>query len=172
MKITLKRRLALLAGLLLLSLPVFAIGLQAAQALPTSAGTALAGTQGRGGVNAAPLTLALAGTQGRGGVNAAPLTLALAGTQGRGGVNAAPLTLALAGTQGRGGVNAAPLTTVSGTQAASTSTQPASSGMSSTTAWIAAVAVVGALLIGSWALVRRRRQRHALPICEVYPAGC
>jgi hypothetical protein len=154
MKITLKRRLALLAGLLLLSLPVFAIGLQAAQALPTSAGTALAGTQGRGGVNAAPLTLALAGTQGRGGVNAAPLTLALAGTQGRGGVNAAPLTLA------------------SGTQAASTSTQPASSGISSTTAWIAAVAVVGALLIGSWALVRRRRQRHALPICEVYPAGC
>jgi hypothetical protein len=136
MKITLKRRLALLAGLLLLSLPVFAIGLQAAQALPTSAGTALAGTQGRGGVNAAPLTLALAGTQGRGGVNAAPLT------------------------------------TVSGTQAASTSTQPASSGMSSTTAWIAAVAVVGALLIGSWALVRRRRQRQALPICEVHPAGC
>jgi hypothetical protein len=154
MKITLKRRLALLAGLLLLSLPVFAIGLQAAQALPTSAGTALAGTQGRGGVNAAPLTLALAGTQGRGGVNAAPLTLALAGTQGRGGVNAAPLTLA------------------SGTQAASTSTQPASSGISSTTAWIAAVAVVGALLIGSWALVRRRRQRQALPICEVHPAGC
>jgi hypothetical protein len=136
MKITLKRRLALLAGLLLVSLPVFAIGLQAAQALPTSAGTALAGTQGRGGVNAAPLTLALAGTQGRGGVNAAPLTLA------------------------------------SGTQAASTITQPTSSGISSTTAWIAAVAVVGALLIGSWALVRRRRQRQALPICEVHPAGC
>lgn len=50
--------------------------------------------------------------------------------------------------------------------------QSASSGISSTTVWTAAVAVVGALLIGSWALARRRRQRNALPICTVDPAGC
>ena len=50
--------------------------------------------------------------------------------------------------------------------------QSASSGISSTTVWIAAVAVLGALLIGTWALTRRRRQRNAAPICEVEPAGC
>lgn len=48
----------------------------------------------------------------------------------------------------------------------------ASSGISSTTVWMAAVAVVGALLISFWALARRRRQRNALPICTVEPAGC
>ena len=38
--------------------------------------------------------------------------------------------------------------------------QSSSSGISSTAVWIAAAAVLGALLLGAWALVRRRRRQH------------
>jgi heme/copper-type cytochrome/quinol oxidase subunit 2 len=48
-----------------------------------------------------------------------------------------------------------------------------SSGISSTTVWIASVAVLGAALIGAWALARRRRrQRQEAPACELSVAGC
>jgi hypothetical protein len=49
--------------------------------------------------------------------------------------------------------------------------QPASSGMSATTAWIvAALVVAGALLVGAWALVRRRRRRGELAsFCAQHP---
>jgi hypothetical protein len=50
---------------------------------------------------------------------------------------------------------------------------PASSGTSSPTVWMAAAAVFGALLIGSWALaVRRRGQSEAAPGCEASVLGC
>ena len=147
MKITLKRRLALLAGLVLVPLSVFAIGVQAAQALPTSAGTPLAGTQGRGGVNLAPVASVtpLAGTQGRGGVNLAPVA---SGTP-------------LAGTQGRGGVNLAPLTPAS--------VMAVTSGTSSTTAWIVFGSAAFLLIVGlaAWALVRGARASPAY--CAQHP---
>jgi hypothetical protein len=51
--------------------------------------------------------------------------------------------------------------------------QAASSGISSTTVWIASLAVLGALLLGAWALVRRRRrQPEEVPACELTVAGC
>ncbi len=62
MRITAQRRLALLAGLLLLASIVFAMGVQTAQAKIDTGGwsvpavTAPAGTQGRGGFDAAHFT--------------------------------------------------------------------------------------------------------------------
>ena len=49
--------------------------------------------------------------------------------------------------------------------------QPASSGMSATTAWIiAAVVAAGALLVGAWALASRRRRRGELAVfCAQHP---
>jgi hypothetical protein len=60
---------------------------------------------------------------------------------------------------------------VSGGGTASTA-QSTSSGISSTTVWIAAAAVLGAVLIGGWALLRRRSQREAAPACESSAQGC
>ncbi len=50
--------------------------------------------------------------------------------------------------------------------------QPYSSGISSTTVWIVAAAVLGAVFVAGWALLRRRRQREATPACELSAQGC
>ena len=80
MKSTAQKRLARLAGLVLLSLLVIAVGAHVVQA------AAVAGTEGRGGVT--PLTTTPPAELGRGGfgLEATPA----AGTQGRGGVAAVP----------------------------------------------------------------------------------
>ena len=134
MKTKVQKRLALLASLLLLSLLVFATGIQAAQAAQVQ------GTRAASDSSLTQLQLpTLAQIQQHHGAvaNVAAVTPA-AGTQGRGGVNLAPVTLASAA-------------------------QPASSGTSSRTAWIvagSAAAVLAVLIAGiaAWALVRRRRQ--------------
>jgi hypothetical protein len=57
-----------------------------------------------------------------------------------------------------------------GSVATSTTAQPASSGMSATTVWIASLVVAGALLVGAWAVLRRRRQRGELAsFCAQHP---
>ncbi len=153
MKTTAQTRLARLTGLVLLSLLVFAAGVQVAQAAPA------AGTDGRGGVVAVEST-PTAGTDGRGGTLALATT-STAGTQGRGGV----LVLAntpTAGTQGRGGIAAAP------------GALAASSGTSSTVAWILVGSALALLIIGlaAWASVRRRRQRSeplSAAFCAQHP---
>ena len=62
---------------------------------------------------------------------------------------------------------------VAGSGTSDTAQAPGSSGISSATIWIVAVAVIGALLVGFWALAsRRRRQREAAPGCESSLAGC
>jgi len=137
MKTSAQKRLVRLSGLLLLSLFVVALAVQAAQA---------ARAQGSGTINTAQLPT-LAQIQQHHGVGAS------AGT-----VNTAQLPT-LAQIRQHSGVGAAQ--------------PPASSGISSPTVWMAAVAVFGALLIGSWALVvRRRRQSEAAPGCEASALGC
>ena len=129
MKATLQRRLTLLVGLLLLSLLVFAIGAQVAQAM----------LRAEGASGAAAVTTPAPGTEvGRGGV----AILAASGPQ-----------TASAGTQGRGGIGRP---AAADAQAV---TQPASSGTSSTTYWLIGSAVAVLIAgIGAWALLRRRRQ--------------
>jgi hypothetical protein len=52
------------------------------------------------------------------------------------------------------------------------SAQAASSGVSSTTVWIVALAVLGAVfVVGAW-LLTRRRQHRAPPMCEAGTASC
>ena len=126
MKTSAQKRLARLSGLVVLSLLVVALAVQAAQAaqLPTAAQI-----RQHKGVGASAGTL-----------------------------YAAQLPTA-AQTRQHKGVGAAQ--------------PPASSGTSSPTVWMAAAAVFGALLIGSWALaVRRRRQSEAAPGCEASVLGC
>jgi len=146
MKITAQRRPALLAGLLLLSLLVFAISVQAAQAaLVTGTGAG----SGKSTISALQVPT-LAQVQQHQGIGPyAPVTTAQAGTQGRGGVAAASLTP----TQPKA------LTAASG---------------SSTSAWIAAGSAAAIVLVGfaAWALMRRRRQREARPsaaYCAQHP---
>jgi hypothetical protein len=135
MKTPVQKRLGRFAGLLLLSLLVFATGIQAAQAAVV-AGT---GTGSGTASSTAPPQL-----QG--------LTAARAHQHDQGGAVSVTAVTAPAGTQGRGGVALAPFASTSGAQTASSST-------SSTTAWIvggaAAVLIAG---IAAWALIRRRRQ--------------
>jgi hypothetical protein len=136
MKTSAQKRLARLAGLLLLSLLVFATGIQAAQAAAVADSGAGSGTAS----STAPHQL-----QG--------LTAARAHQHDQGVVVSVAAVTATAGTQGRGGVALAPFTSASGAQ-------PASSSTSSTTAWIAAGSAAAALIVGfaAWALIRRRRQ--------------
>jgi hypothetical protein len=147
MKITVQKRLALLAGLLLLALLVFATGVQAAQA----AAVAGSGT----GSSTASLTTPPQG-----------LTSAAAHQhhRGQGAAVAAAGVTAPIGAQGRGGFDSANFRPASGVQ-------PAASGMSSTTAWIIAGSVAAVLLIGfaAWALTRRRRQSGE-PVSAAYCA--
>lgn len=82
MKSTAQKRLARLAGLVVLSLLVIAVGAQVVRA------AAVAGAEGRGG--AALLTTTPPAESGRGGFGLVAAT-PVAGTQGRGGIAAVPL---------------------------------------------------------------------------------
>ena len=159
MKITTQKRLAVLSGLLLLSLLVFATGVQAA--LAATGVSPLTGTQGRGGLDLRGTSLSATGVS------------PLAATQGRGGLDLRGTSLAatdvspLAGTQGRGGFDAARFARASGAQ-------PASSGTSSTTAWIVSGSAVAVLFVAflAWAVIRRRRQpgeRASAAYCAQHP---
>ena len=136
MKLTVQKRLALLTGLLLLSLLEFATGIQAAQA------AAVAG----GGTGSSTASFAST-TQLQG------LTAAAAHQHDQGTSVAAAAVTVPAGAQGRGGFDSAHFRPASGVQ-------PAASGTSSTTAWIIAGSAAAVLLIGfaAWGLTRRRRQ--------------
>jgi len=149
MKTSAQKRIARLSGLLLLSLLVVALAVPAAQAMRFSGtiNTAQRPTQAQlqsahGGPSGSYVV------SGSGTLNAAQRPTQAQFQRAHYGPSVV---------SGGGTLNAA---------------QSASSGISSTTVWIAAVAVLGALLIGTWALTRRRRQRNAAPICEVEPAGC
>jgi hypothetical protein len=132
MKTTTQRRPARLAGLLLLSLLVFATGVQAAQAALVSGSGAGSGT--------ASFASTPAGTQGRGGIAVASLTPAQPQ-----GLTAAQRHHYFGRFQPTSNVLAA---------------QPASSGATSRSAWIAAGAAAAIFIVGfaAWALTRRRRQ--------------
>jgi hypothetical protein len=146
MKITAQRRIALLAGLLLLSLLVFAMSIQAAQAM--NSGGSGAGS-GKSTISTLQLPTLAQIQQHRGIGPYAPVMTAQAGTQGRGGVAVASLTP----TQPKA------LTTASG---------------SSTSAWIAVGSAAAIVLVGfaAWALMRRRRQpeaRTSAAYCAQHP---
>ncbi len=143
MKLKVERRLASLAGLLLLGLAMFATGAQAAQA-------ASVGRDGSG-ANAAFVSRH---TQAQGVVAAARRA------HHRGVVGTLTAGTGLAVAQGRVPLDLRHFTLPSGTQPASSGTQPASSGTASRTGWMAAGSAVSVLLVGfaAWALVRRRRQ--------------
>jgi hypothetical protein len=196
MKITARRRLALLAGLLLLAVIVFATGVQAALAA-TVVGTGVSGsgtasaTQKHGSGFPVPggqtatqagssatssqlqgLTAAAARQHVQGVVTSVPAVTAPAGTQGGGGFDAAhfappqPQGLTATRRYARGG-RAPSVANVSAAQAAS-------SGTSSTTAWIAAGSAAAALIVGIavWAPVRRRRRpggRPSAAYCAQHP---
>ncbi len=153
MKTSTQTRLVRLAGLLLLSLLVLTIAVQAAQAAYVQGTGAGSGT-----ITTAQLPT-LAQIHQHQGVGASAPRVAAA---------LSPLA------QHRHNGFVVP-NTVAGSGTSNTAQPSASSGISSTTVWIAAVAVVGALLIGSWALARRRQQRQtaeAAPGCESSLAGC
>ena len=133
MKTIVQKRLTRFAGLLVLSLLLVAVSVQAAQAMRVEGS----------GSGAVPQTTS---SQLQG------LTTAAQHQHDQGVGGSVSLLTPAAGTQGRGGVALAPSTPASGAQ-------PAASGTSSTTAWIvggaAAVLIVG---FAAWALIRRRRQ--------------
>jgi hypothetical protein len=175
MKTSTQKLIARLAGLFLLSLLVVALAVPAASArrdisagapsTPAGSGTSSAAQRAIGWAwgyyysDAGASKLAAMGAQ-RGYWAAVPVS---------GTISALQLPTRVQVRQHHGTVPSAYI--FSGPQTVS-GTQSASSGISSTTVWSAAVAVAAVLLIGAWALLRRRRQREALPICEVYPAGC
>ena len=134
-----ERRLALLAGLVLLALIVLATGIQAAQAATVT------GTGAGSGAASFTSTTQLQG-----------LTAARAAQHDQGTVLAVTAGTAPAGTQGRGGVASAAFAPASGAQ-------PAASGTSA--AWIIAGSVAAVLLVGfaAWAVLRRRRQPGERP---------
>jgi hypothetical protein len=159
MKITLQRRLAKLAGLLLLSLLVFAIGLQAAQARTDAAG--VGGSGSASSTTAGQLqfpTAADVRLHEQGITVSAPAATAAVGTQGRGGFADVPFPA----TQQKG------LTAAQGPHAFGrfqptsnrVAAQAASADTSSTSAWIAAGSAAALVVVGlgAWALMRRRRQ--------------
>jgi hypothetical protein len=149
MKTTSQTRLARLAGLVLLSLLVFAIGVQAAPAAVVAGSGA-----GSGAVVSVTAATAPAGTQGRGG--AAVASLAPAQPQG--------LTAAQ---RHHFGGRFQPTANILATQAASP-------GATSRSAWIAAGSAAAIVLVGfaAWALTRRRRQpgdRASAAYCAQHP---
>jgi LPXTG-motif cell wall-anchored protein len=186
MKTSTQKRIARPSGLLLLSLLVVALAVPAAQAFPSQRSTLVQLAQAHRDRDRQ--TVAASGTsnaaQSQPGwawgfyySDAGASKLLAAGAQGgyystvagSGTVNIAqrPTTAQLrrahnahggpSGVSGGGTANAA---------------QSASSGISSTSVWIAAAAVLGAVLIGGWALLRRRRRREAAPACEFSAQGC
>ena len=168
MKTSTQKRIARPLGLLLLALLVVALAVPAAQAFPSQRSTLvqLAQTHRDRDLN----TVAASGTskaaQSQTGWAWGYYYSAVAAS-GTSDVAQRPTTAQLqrahyghhgpSGVSGGGAVNAA---------------QSASSGISSTTVWIVAAAVLGAVLIGGWALLRRRRQREAAPACEFSAQGC
>jgi hypothetical protein len=153
MKITVQRRLALLAALLILALVLFAAGIQAAQAANAAGTGAGSGTS----TIDTPQLPTLAQVQQHQGIGpyasgTAPQLPTLAQVQQHQGIGPyASGTTASAGTQGRGGV---------GPLAAASVAQPASAVTLSTSARIAIGSALAALIVGitAWALLRRRRQ--------------
>jgi hypothetical protein len=149
MNITTHRRVARFAGLLLLSLLVFAIGVQTALATEVSGSGAGSGAAAK----------AAAGTQGRGGVAVASIT------------PAQPQALtAVQSHHYLGGNYNGRFQPVSNTLAA----QTASPSSTSTSAWIAAGSAAAIVLVGfaAWALMRRRRQpgeRPSAAYCAQHP---
>jgi len=148
MKTIVQKRLTRFAGLLVLSLLLVAVSVQAAQAMRVEGS----------GSGAVPQTTS---SQLQG------LTSSAQHQHDQGVAGSVSLLTPAAGTQGRGGVALAPSTPASGAQ-------PASSGTSSTTAWIVAGTAAAVLLVGfaGWALIRRRRQPGELAsvtFCAQHP---
>jgi hypothetical protein len=156
MKTSTQKRIVGLSGLLLLSLLVVTLAVPAAQAMRNFSSTSVPSTSaGSGTINALQLPTLAQVRQHHGGVPSTSVAAVQRPTQAQ-------------FRRGPGRLYGPSVASGGRTVPAARS---ASSRISSTTVWIAAVAVAGVLLIGGWALLRRRRQRKALPICEVYPAG-
>ena len=157
---TVQRRLALLAGLLLLSLLVFVTGIQAAQAATVT------GTGAGSGTAATPVTIqdswvtaadTVPTSQGVAGAAATPRDGWLTATN----TAARNQSVAQAGTAPQDGWLTSANTSVAEAAAAPVSgAQTVSVDTSSTTAWIAFGSAAAVLLVGfaAWALIRRRRQ--------------
>jgi len=181
MKTSTQKRIAGLSGLLLLSLLVVALAVPAAQAMRNFSGTSVPSTSaGSGTINTLQLPTLAQVRQHHGDGSSTSVAAVQRPIGWAWGHNYASVgsSTSVAAVQrptlaqlrrGPDRLYGPSVASVGGTVNAA---QSASSGISSTTVWIAAVAVAGVLLIGAWALLRRRRQRKALPICEVYPAGC
>ena len=162
---TVQRRIALLAGLLLLSLLVFATGIQAAQA------AIVTGTGAGSGTTATPVTIQDSWVTA---ANTAPTSQSVAGaaaTPQDGWLTAANTAarnqnVAQAGTAPQDGWLTAANTAARNQDVAQAGTAPVSGAQtvsadtSSTTAWIAVGSAAAVLLVGfaAWALIRRRRQ--------------
>lgn len=175
MKTTSQTRLARLAGLVLLSMLVFAIGVQAAAAAVVAGSGAGSGaasftstTQLQG------LTAANAALRDQGVIGSVTAATAPAGTQGRGGVAVAAVTPSqpqgLTAAQRHHYFGTGRFQPTSNVLAA----QPASTGATSRSAWIAAGSAAAIVLIGfaAWALTRRRRQpgdRASAAYCAQHP---
>ena len=128
------KRLVRLAGLMVLSLLVAVTGVQAAQARLNEPSGPVAKTA------SSQLPSAAQVAQHKGTAASAPRVTAVT---------------ARAGTQGRGGVASVPYATATGAA-------PVSSGRSSTTAWIVGGSAALIVVMGAWALMRRRRQSGEL----------
>jgi hypothetical protein len=190
MKSTPQSRVARLAGMLLLSSIVFAVGVQAAQAnLATRGGSgsesavtgtlvAQAGTQGRGGVSLAPAAASVATSASTGSVTSAQGLTAAQRHHFFGPPQSVVAVSAAAGTEGRGGVALAQGTQTGGQLSASATssrhtiahfqptanvlaTQTGSSPASSTSAWIAAGSAAAIFLIGLATWSLTRRRGQA-----------
>lgn len=174
MKTTSQTRLTRVAGLVLLSLLVFVIGVQAAPAALVAGSGA-----GSGGVSLTSATstqlqglTAAAAAQHQGATVSVAASTAPAGTQGRGGVAVASLTPAQPQ-----GLTAAQRHHYFGRfqpTANILAAQPASPGATSRSAWIAAGSAAAIVLVGfaAWALTRRRRQpgdRASAAYCAQHP---
>jgi cobalamin biosynthesis Mg chelatase CobN len=152
MKTTVQRRLALLAGLLLLSSIAIAAGAATAQAA-TVAGAGAASGAAPAATFAQSRAAAYLRAHDRGFVATVPAVTAPAATQGSTAV----------GRGVRAGRSAADIPAA----------QPGSSGASAASAWIfAALAAAALAVIAVWALVRRRRQPNGRPsaaYCAQHP---
>jgi len=171
MKTTVHKRLARLAGLLVLSLLVAAIGIQAAQAATVS------GTGAGSGAASFTTPAQLQGLTavqlhhyiGKG--QSMTAVTASAGTQGRGGVAVASITP----NQPQGSTSAQ-LRSFNGRfqpTANVLAAQATSPGTTSTSAWIIAGSAAAVLLVGlaAWTLTRRQKpgQLASADFCSLHP---
>lgn len=158
----------------LLALLAIGIGASAVLAASSSSNPA-AGTEGRGGVDAASFAAfavtPAAGTEGRGGSDASVTVVAATspapGTQGRGGVTslAGPATLAGETTVANNGFSLRGRGGVPRPAAAAFAAPSATSGTTDYGAWVAVGIAVAALLAGVvvWASTRRRISEAEAP---------